>query len=346
MEKVIVGMSGGVDSAVAAYLLKERGFDVTGVTLRILENESRCCEIEDARDAAKTLGIGYRVINCSPRFKERIVAPFIKSYAAGETPSPCPSCNRFVKWDYLIYAADVAGARYVATGHYAKVVRTESGRYTVAPPYDSGKDQCYMLSFLTQSQLSRTLFPLGDFTKDEVRRIASRFAETVSSKPDSEEICFAPPDGYAALLQNEVGPAGGNIVTPRGEILGRHDGYYKYTVGQRRGLGLALPESHYVKRIDAATRDVVIVPERELYEKTVVCGDVNYMAAESFSPGERVFVKIRYRDRGAWGSVTPQGDRLRVDFDMSVRAPAPGQIAVFYDERGFVLAAGVIRKGC
>ena len=342
-------MSGGVDSAVAAFLLREAGYEVIGVTLRTWDGgASRCCEIDGARAAARKLGAAYRAPNCVSDFRKNVEEPFMRGYLSGTTPNPCVVCNREVKWKRLLYAADVAGADMVATGHYASVVRTDGGRYAVRQAADASKDQSYMLYRLTQEQLSRTLFPLGSLTKEEVRRIAAREALPTADKPDSQELCFVAAGTYGDYVQARSGgavPEEGDFVDEAGRVLGKHKGIFRYTVGQRKGLGLALGRPAYVVRVDAARNEIVIGDERALYRREILCGDLNFMGAAGIAPGEtvRADVKVRYRHEGAAATVeTYDSETALVRFDRPVRAAAPGQSAVFYDERRRILGGGVI----
>ena len=352
MAKVIVGMSGGVDSAVAAYLLKSEGYDVIGVTLRTWEagdgRENRCCEIDDARSVAWKLGIPYYALNCADDFRKRVTEYFTDSYIRGLTPNPCVECNRYVKWDRMLYYAKVFGAEYIATGHYASVVKLENGRYTVKRALHSEKDQTYMLYKLTQEQLSRTLFPLGQLSKAEVRATADGAGLPVAVKPDSQEICFVPDGDYTDyIISNcpEEISGGGDFVDEQGNILGKHRGIIHYTVGQRKGLGIALGYPAYVKLIRADTNEVVLGPEESLYSDSLICSDVNYMSIPALPPGEklRCRVKIRYRHPAQDAVVEGAGNgTVKVTFDRPVRAAAPGQSAVFYDSDECVIGGGII----
>ena len=352
MEKVIVGMSGGVDSAVAALLLKNAGYEVVGVTLRTWESSdsmvNRCCEIDDARRAAFCIGIPYYPVNCEEAFAKYVTEPFIDEYISGRTPSPCLGCNRHIKWDEMLRVAEMLGARYIATGHYARVVTLGNGRLTVRVAKAADKDQTYMLSLLTQEQLARTLMPLGEYTKAEVREIAREAGIPVAGKADSQEICFVPDGDYAAFIEENApdrlrGP--GSFVDEDGNVLGEHRGIIRYTVGQRKGLGLAMGQPVYVNRIDPERNEVVIGDEASVMKKTVICADVNYMSVPEPAPGEslRAIVKVRYRHRGGTASIVaePSGG-ARIEFDAPVKAPSPGQYAVFYDEDGDVIGGGRI----
>ena len=345
-------MSGGVDSAVAALLLRQDGYEVIGVTLRTWESddgsESRCCEIDDARDTARALGIEYHAINCLSDFRRHVVTPFVNAYLHGRTPNPCVNCNRFVKWERMIYYANILQADAIATGHYASIVRMDSGRFTLQKADCAQKDQTYMLWRLTQEQLSRTLMPLGRLTKQEVRSIAEQAGLPVAEKPDSQEICFVPDGSYADFIADNAGinlPGEGNFVDERGNILGRHKGIIHYTVGQRKGLGIALGEPAYVNEICADSNEVVLGKADSLLRGEIFCRKLNFLGIADLPLGEaiRANVKIRYHDGGSDGTVTRTGeDAVRIAFEGKVRAPAPGQSAVFYDETGRILGGGEI----
>lgn len=351
-KRVIVGMSGGVDSAVAALLLKQAGYEVIGVTLRTWESddgsESRCCEIDDARDTARVLGIEYHAFNCLSDFRRHVVTPFVDAYLHGRTPNPCVNCNRFVKWERMIYYANILKADYIATGHYASVVRQDNGRFTLQKADYAQKDQTYMLWRLKQEQLSRTLMPLGRMTKQEVRSIAEQEGLPVADKPDSQEICFVPDGSYADFVQTAAGidaPQTGNFVDGHGNILGRHKGIIHYTVGQRKGLGIALGEPVYVSEICASSNEVVLGKADSLLRSEIFCRNLNFICIADLPIGKsiRANVKIRYHDGGSNGTVTRTGeDTVRISFDGKVRAPAPGQSAVFYDASGCILGGGEI----
>lgn len=344
-EKAVVGMSGGVDSAVAALLLLERGYEVVGVTLKTWSGESsRCCEIDAARNIAQKLKIKFHTWNVSDRFEEQVVLPFKHAYVNGLTPNPCIRCNRSVKWTGLIHAADVVGAKFVATGHYAELARLDNGRFAVGTARDATKDQSYMLYNLTQEQLARTLFPLGRLSKTEVRQIAADNGLAVADKPDSQEICFVTQGSYADYI-GERAAVPGNFVDMAGRVLGRHKGIIHYTVGQRRGLNLALGYPAYVQKIKAAANEVVIGDAVSLCTDTVYCDELNFMGRDALKPGETetAVVKIRYRHPGAEAVLTGMmGDRVKITFVDTVRAAAPGQAAVFYDAAGFVIGGGTI----
>ena len=353
MSKVIVGMSGGVDSAVAAYLLKAAGHEVIGLTLRTWVSdcgeESRCCEIDDARAVCDGLGIPYYVQNCMAEFQTQVIEPFMDAYLHGLTPNPCVGCNRDVKWEQMLLFARRMQADYVATGHYASVVKLPNERYTVKKAVHAEKDQTYMLYRLTQEQLSCTLMPLGGLSKTEVRDIAEKAGISVAQKKDSQEICFVPDGDYAGFIEDKCADVreGGNFVNESGEVLGPHKGIIHYTVGQRKGLGIAMGRPVYVKEIRPDTDEVVLCDEEALYSDTVRCGVLNFLSVDTPEPGERLraLVKIRYHHcaKEAWLEPSEDG-QLTIVFDEPVKAATPGQSAVFYDEEGCVIGGGVISR--
>ena len=348
MTKVIVGMSGGVDSAVAAYLLKKAGYEVIGMTLRTDNREGRCCEIDDAREIARQLHIRYYAPNVITEFCERVKQPFFNAYLHGRTPNPCVECNRYVKWDRLMHFMSVLEADYVATGHYASVIRLENGRYTVQQAAFAEKDQTYMLCKLTQNQLAHTLMPLGKYSKPQIRAIAEQAGMSVAQKQDSQEICFVTEGNYADLIEKDSAseiPGEGNFVTEDGEVIGKHKGIIHYTVGQRRGLGIAAGFPVYVCRIDPKRNEVVLGDERSLYCSEIRCHELNFMSIPDMEIGEKIQarVRIRYHHPGVWASVEQETcDTVRIVFEDPVRAATPGQSAVFYDEADRVIGCGII----
>ena len=357
MKKVLVGMSGGVDSAVAAYLLQKEGYEVCGVTLRTSDAENRCCEIDDARRVAWKLGMQYYALNCIEDFSREVITPFLQCYLDGLTPNPCIGCNRTIKWEKMLYAAKVMQADFVATGHYAHVVQLDNGRYTVQKALHAAKDQTYMLYRLSQEQLAATLMPLGDYTKDEVRRIAQEISLPVADKPDSQEICFVTDGHYAGFIEDQVAagrkqgkenwklPAPGWFVDENGNRLGRHKGITHYTVGQRKGLGIALGHPVYVREIRAASDEVVLSEEKALFSDTVLCRDVNFLSIPGMEAGERLRArsKIRYHHEAADSELEMREDGcICIHFTAPVRAAAPGQSAVFYDDHDCVIGGGII----
>ena len=349
----MVGLSGGVDSAAAAYLLKEQGHQVIGVTLRTWQADSgaysRCCDISDARSVAMQLDMPFYNINCLPDFREHVTDPFVNAYISGITPNPCVACNRYVKWSKLLEFADEIGADYVATGHYSHVEQTCDGRYTVRQARAAAKDQTYMLWQLTQDQLKRTVMPLADFAKDEVRQMAQKAGLAVAAKKDSQEICFVLEGGYAEYIDSYIDeslPPPGDFVDTEGNVLGRHKGIVHYTVGQRKGLGLALGYPAYVVRIDPLSNTVVIGDETSVLRNTITCRDLNFMSVEDIREGEpvRAKVKIRYHHEAMPALIERIDDNtISVKYDDAVKAPAPGQSAVFYDDEKRVIGGGVIQ---
>ena len=359
MSKVLVGLSGGVDSAVCAYLLKEKGYDVLGVTLRTwLDSSSevsKCCELDDAADIAKALDIPFYIHNVGSLFCHFVTAPFVSDYLHGLTPSPCVICNRRVKWEGMMNLADIHNADYVATGHYANIIRLPNGRLTVKKS-SGGKDQAYMLYRLTQEQLEKTLMPLGNMSKDEVRQIAKKAGIPVAQKPDSQEICFVEDGHYADYVETNAEKFGfsdllkgeGNFVDESGKILGRHKGIYHYTIGQRKGLGIAMGYPVFVKEIRPETNEVVLSEEDALFSDTVFCRDLNFMSLEDIKEGEEInaSVKIRYRHEGGRAILTRvDKDTIKIVFDKPQRAATAGQSAVFYDDSDCVIGGGIIVSG-
>ena len=359
MSKVVVGMSGGVDSSVAAYLLKEQGYDVIGVTMQIWQEEDACSveenggccglsAVEDARRVASALGIPYYVMNFRKEFKENVIDYFTDEYLNGRTPNPCIACNRYVKWEALLNRSMAIGADYIATGHYARIDRLPNGRYALRRSATLAKDQTYALYNLTQEQLKRTLMPVGAYSKDEIRSIAEKIGLIVADKPDSQDICFVPDGDYASFIEDTVREKTGkelptgNFVTPDGRVLGQHKGIVHYTVGQRKGLGLALGYPAFVLEIRPETNEVVIGTYEESLTHIVRADRVNFMSVEDLTEPRRVFAKIRYNHRGAWCTVEKSGeDGILCHFEEPQRAVTPGQAVVLYDGE-YVLGGGTI----
>ena len=355
-KKVVVGMSGGVDSSVAAYLLKEQGYDVIGVTMQIWQDEEAgikeakggCCglsAVEDARRVAEKLGIPYYVMNFKKEFKSCVIDYFVEEYLRGRTPNPCIACNRYVKWEALLQRSLAIGADYIATGHYARIHRLPNGRYAIRSSVTAAKDQTYALYNLTQEQLAHTLMPVGGYTKEEIREMAEAAGLPVAHKPDSQEICFVPDDDYGSFIDRTAGervPGPGKFVDKEGNVLGVHKGITHYTIGQRRGLGLPMGERVFVTQIRPETNEVVIGSNEDIFTRRVVCDRVNFMSVEELESPVRALVKIRYNHRGEYGRIEKLPDgRVLCTFEQPVRAATAGQAMVFYDGE-YVLGGGTI----
>jgi len=356
--RVIVGMSGGVDSSVAAYILKKQGYEVIGVTMQIWpdmadevrEREGGCCSlsaVDDARRVANHLGIPYYVMNFKEVFEKKVIDYFVDEYLKGRTPNPCIACNRYIKFEEFLRKAHSLDAYYVATGHYAKIIRDDKrGRFLLKRSADVGKDQTYVLYSMTQYQLQHTLMPLGDYTKDEIRNIAKEIGLTVAHKPDSQEICFVDDNDYGKFIEerqpNKI--KAGYFVDTEGNILGRHKGIVHYTIGQRKGLGIALGKPMYVVDIDAENDIVVLGENNDVFSREMIVEDLNYIMIDKLEKPLDVSVKIRYTAREAKATITPLNDgQVKVCFDEPQRAITPGQAAVFYDGDN-VVGGGIIKQ--
>lgn len=355
-KKVVVGMSGGVDSSVAAYLLKQQGYDVIGVTMQIWQDEEEiknqenggCCglsAVDDARRVATTLDIPYYVMNFKNEFKSSVMDYFVKEYLDGRTPNPCIACNRYVKWESLLKRSLDIGADYIATGHYARIIQLENGRYTLKRSVTDAKDQTYALYNLTQYQLAHTLMPVGDYEKDKIREIAKEINLPVAHKKDSQEICFIPDNDYAAFIEREAGdqvPKEGNFIDTNGNVLGKHKGITHYTIGQRKGLNLAFGKPVFVTEIRPDTNEVVLGDNADVFSQELFCNQINFMAVEDISEPKRVLAKIRYSHKGTYCRIEKIGeDCIKCTFEEPVRAVTKGQAVVFY-ENDYVFGGGTI----
>ena len=355
-DTIAVAMSGGVDSSTVAAMLRAEGHNVVGLTMQLWNQRrlagragmpetvtGRCCSLDDVYDArrvAETIGIPYYVVNHEDRFERDVVRPFVNEYLSGRTPIPCSLCNNHLKFDQLLTVAKQIGADAVATGHYARVEFDQPrGRWLLKRPTDSSKDQTYFLFGLTQEQLSRTLFPLGGITKPEVRELARKHGLALAEKPDSQEICFVPGGDYKNFLDAYLAEQGqslpdtaGELVTTDGRVIGEHSGIHNFTVGQRKGLGVATGSPLYVLQIKGDAHQVVVGEQERLYSRTLLTRRINLISVEDLSEPMRVTVKIRHRHEPAPATIERTGnDAILVTFDDPQRAITPGQAAVFYD---------------
>ncbi len=354
---IAVAMSGGVDSSTVAAMLRADGHNVIGLTMQLWNQRrlaghdgmpeavtGRCCSIDDVYDArrvAEHLHIPYYVVNFERRFEDDVVRPFVREYLSGRTPIPCSLCNNHLKFDQFLVTARQIGAEMLATGHYARVEYSEErGRWLLRRALDTAKDQSYFLFGLTQEQLAHTLFPLGELTKPEVRRLAARHGLNIAEKPDSQEICFVPGGDYKRFLdaylaeQGEAPPdTAGELVTSSGEVIGEHPGIHNFTVGQRKGLGVATGSPLYVLQIKGDSRQVVVGSDDELWSRTLRARDLNWIAIPELREPQRVTAKIRHRHEPAAATVEPSGSgEVLVTFDQPQRAITPGQAVVFYQD--------------
>lgn len=350
-KRVVVAMSGGVDSSVTAALLKDRGFEVIGITMQIWEHSKDwdgCCgigSIEDARRVANRLGIPHYVLNLRDIFEEKVITNFCEEYKKGRTPNPCIRCNQYIKFDALLKKAKGLGADYIATGHYARIeFDKRRKRYLLRKGIDSQKDQSYVLYVMSQEQLERTLMPLGDLTKDQVRQIAKGKDLPVANKPESQEICFIPDRDYGEFLKEYIleGTKPGPIVNKEGKVIGKHRGIIFYTIGQRKGIGIPAKEPLYVIAIDKEKNSIMVSKKEEAYSDELVANNVNFVDIEKLKTPIRVKAKIRYLHPASSATIIPLNkDRVRVKFDNHQWAITPGQAVVFYNGEK-VLGGGTI----
>lgn len=352
MKRALIAMSGGVDSSLAALLMKEKGYECIGCTMKLYENEDAgiektktCCsldDVEDARNVACLLDMPFYVFNFTERFRTQVIDRFVQSYEEGRTPNPCIDCNRYMKFDKLYERAKLMGCEYIVTGHYARIEK-EDGKFFLKKALDETKDQTYVLYTLTQDQLAHTMFPLGDLTKRTVRNIAEKNGFINANKPDSQDICFVPDGDYASVIEKYTGRIcmPGNFVDIEGNIMGRHKGIIHYTLGQRKGLGIAAGKPVYVCEIRPQTREVVLGNPEDLMSRDVYVSDFNWISGNA--PGGRIrcTAKVRYRQSEQPAVLSVEGDIVHIVFDQPQRAITPGQAAVVYDG-DVVLGGGTI----
>ncbi len=354
MKRALIAMSGGVDSSVAAYITKKEGFECIGATMKLFENEDAgilkektCCsldDVEDARKVASRIGIPYYVFNFTADFREKVIDNFVRAYEAGATPNPCIDCNRYLKFERFFKRAMELECEYVVTGHYARIEK-RGDRYLLLKAADETKDQSYVLYSLTQFQLAHTKFPLGNMHKTETRAIAEENGFVNAQKKESQDICFVPDGDYAAAIKRFTGRTypEGNFVDADGNVLGTHKGIIKYTIGQRKGLGLALKQPMYVCSKDVENNEVMLGTNNDLFARDLDVYDFNWIAFDVPSEPIRAQVKIRYRQKEQWATVTPTGEKtVHIEFDEPQRAITSGQAAVLYDG-DIVIGGGTIK---
>ena len=350
MKNVTVAMSGGIDSAVAALLVKQMGYNVSGATMRVCTRalpdgrDGVDLDINDAKEICRQLGIDHVTYDLQEEFKDAVMKNFIETYLAGGTPNPCVVCNKSLKFGVLLGKSIENGADYIATGHYARIERDQNGRYLLKKATDDKKDQTYMLWSLSQYQLAHTLLPLGDLTKSEIRQIGESSGFHIAHKSDSQDICFIPDGDYASFIERAIGERypSGNYIDENGNILGQHKGMIHYTIGQRKGLGISMGHHIFVTAKDPITNTVTLADEDKLFKKNVIVKGINLIPFDSFDGKLRVEAKIRYSQKTAKAYATQiDCNSILLEFDEPQRAPAKGQSAVIYDNE-YVIGGGII----
>nr|WP_317281945.1 tRNA 2-thiouridine(34) synthase MnmA [uncultured Sellimonas sp.] len=353
MKKAMIAMSGGVDSSAAAFLMKEQGYECTGINMRLYQNEdagldcrNTCCsldDVEDARRVAYGLGIPFYVFNFKEEFKKEVIGRFVTAYENGITPNPCIDCNRYIKFEKLYQRAMQLGFDCLVTGHYARIEKKED-RYLLKKAVDETKDQSYVLYSMTQEQLSRTRFPLGEFCKTETRKLAESHELINADKPDSQDICFVPDGDYAKVIEIQTHKTypPGDFVDMQGNVLGRHKGIIRYTIGQRKGLGVTSPDPLYVCKICPETNTIVLGKNEDLYTRTLTASQMNWIAWDIPPQTFRTKAKIRYKQKEQWATIQVLDlDHISLVFDEPQRAITKGQAVVLYD-KDIVLGGGII----
>lgn len=358
--KVLVAMSGGIDSTVTALMLHEQGYEVVGITMKTWDydssggskKETGCCNVDsfnDARQAAVEHGFPHYILDIREEFGGFVIENFVEEYLAGRTPNPCVLCNTHIKWRALLKRADALGCEFIATGHYAKIRQHDNGRFVVSKAIDDTKDQSYVLWGLQQDLLSRTLLPLGPYRKTEIRQMALDFGyPELAKKQESYEICFVPDNDYRGFLKRRVDGleervAGGHFIDKAGKILGQHKGYPFYTIGQRKGLEIAFGKPVFVTHIDPDNNTVTLGDEEDLAANSMNVGKINMIKYDTITPGMESTTKIRYKDKGALSHIYPENGSMRVQFYEDVKGIAPGQSAVFYEGED-VIGGGIIQR--
>lgn len=340
-KKVLLGMSGGVDSSVSAVLLQEQGYEVIGCTMRLCGQE-----ISDAKKVCQQLGIPHYTIDCQKEFEKKVVDKFIQEYEEARTPNPCVECNKYLKFGVFYQKAKELECEYIATGHYARIEFSEKyQQYVLKKSKEEKKDQTYFLYSIPKQKLEHILFPLQNYpNKEEIREIAEKNHLTVAKKKESQEICFIPDNNYQNFLKEHGNTINqkGNIVLSNGEVLGQHHGFINYTIGQRKGLGISYQEPLYVIKLDKEKNEVIVGVKKELYGKELYAKEVNWMVFDKLEKPMRCKAKIRYRAKEAEAMLYPEEDQIKVVFDIEQRAITPGQSVVFYDDEGIVLGGGKI----